>query len=216
MSSLSFLTGFGASVSLIVAIGAQNAFVIRQSLRCQHLLLTALLCAGIDALLILLGVLGFGTVVGQFPLFIAAVSYFAALFLMMYGLASLRSAFKAKSWIGSTASETALSAKKTILSLLAFSLLNPHVYLDTVILLGSIAAQQPADQKICFAAGAVSASFAWFFAITYGAHLLAPLFQRQAAWKVLDSLSGFTMLGIAWILIQDLVASKIATLLQFK
>lgn len=199
MILLPFLKGFGTSASLIVAIGAQNAFVIRQSLQYQHLLLTALLCSLIDALLILLGVVGFGEIVSQYPHFLTFTTWFAAVFLFLYGLASFRSALYSKSW---NLDETMrVSAKKTIISILAFSLLNPHVYLDTVILLGSIASEQPVGEQAYFAAGAIGASFAWFFAITYGARLLAPFLQKQSVWRMIDSLIGLTMWAIAFSLL---------------
>ena len=178
MILLPLLKGFGTSASLIVAIGAQNAFVIKQSLRYQHLLLTALLCSLIDALLILLGVVGFGQIISQYPLVMHLTAYFAAAFLFFYGAVSFRSALHSKAW--NLEENRRVSIKKTILSILAFSLLNPHVYLDTVILLGSIAFDQPMGEQVYFAAGAICASFSWFFAITYGARLLAPLLRKRA------------------------------------
>lgn len=195
---LSLLKGFSASSGLIVAIGAQNAFVIRQGLRRQHLLLTALICSSIDAILIFFGVTGFGYYISEYPLFIDFTKYFAAVFLFCYGAASLRSAFKKNSLKSSVSENSSNSAKKIIASLLALSLLNPHVYLDTVILLGSIASQQPAHEQIYFALGAIGASFAWFFAITFGAHLLAPFFQKENSWRIIDGLIAITMWIIAF------------------
>lgn len=194
------LKGFSTGGSLIVAIGAQNAFVIRQGLRLQHLFLTALLCSLIDALLIILGVAGFGRFISSYPFFIEVTKYFAILFLFIYGSISFKSALKKKS-ASFSPDEESPSAKKTILTLLAFSLLNPHVYLDTVILLGSIASQQPAHEQMYFAFGAIGASFIWFFAITYGARYLAPLFQKDLSWRIIESVIGLTMWGIALSLI---------------
>ena len=193
---LALLKGFSISGGLIVAIGAQNAFVIRQGLLRRHLLLTALLCSSVDALLILLGVLGFGEFISEYPLCIELSKYFAVIFLCFYGSLSLKSALRPKC-VTSIKDQSLVSAKKTLLLLLALSLLNPHVYLDTVILLGSIASQQPSCDQIYFALGAISASFIWFFGITYGSHFLAPLLSKQSSWRIIDSLIALTMWGIA-------------------
>lgn len=195
---LSILKGFGAGGSLIVAIGAQNAFVIRQGLRREHLLLTALICSIIDAILIAFGVLGLGSVIEEYPLFINITKYFAVLFLVVYGALSLKAALQANSLKSDSEDRSLSSAKKTVFSLLALSLLNPHVYLDTVILLGSIASQHPAHEQLYFALGAMSASFLWFFTITFGAHLLAPLFQKQNSWRIIDGIIAVTMWVIAF------------------
>lgn len=195
---LSLLKGFSASSGLIIAIGAQNAFVIRQGLRRQHLLLTALICSTIDAVLIIFGVIGFGYYISEYPLFIDLTKYFAAIFLFSYGLISLRSALKKNALKNSVDECATSSAKKIIVSLLALSLLNPHVYLDTVILLGSIASQQPAHEQMYFALGAISASFAWFFAITFGARLLAPFFEKENSWRIIDGLIAIIMWVIAF------------------
>lgn len=194
---ISLLKGFSASGGLIMAIGAQNAFVLRQGLKRKHLLLTALMCSIIDAVLIFLGVIGFGYYISEYPLFIDLSKYFAAAFLIVYGLLSFKSALKSNS-LNCTLEECSnSSAKKIIVTLLALSLLNPHVYLDTVILLGSIASQQPAHEQFYFALGAMSASFTWFFALTFGARLLAPFFQRESSWRIIDGLVAITMWGMA-------------------
>lgn len=193
---LALLKGFGTSGSLIVAIGAQNAFVIRQGMLRRHLFMTALICSVIDAMLILLGVFGFGQVISAYPLLIELSKYFAIIFLFFYGIVSLKSSLNPKCLEDGKEQELT-SAKKTIFLLLALSLLNPHVYLDTVILLGSIASQQPQDQQIYFTLGAISASFLWFFAITYGSYLLAPSLFKQSSWRIIDGLIALTMRGIA-------------------
>lgn len=198
------LKGFSISGSLIVAIGAQNAFVIRQGLKRQHLLLTALLCSLIDALLIVLGVTGFGQFISSYPLFIMLSKYLAIVFLCLYGMISIKSAFKPKSLKDSLDEQTVSSAKKTLFLLLALSLLNPHVYLDTVILLGSIASQQPPHEQAHFAIGAISASFAWFFSITYGTRFLAPFLQKESSWRIIDGLTALIMWGIAFTLLRTL------------
>lgn len=192
---LTLLKGFITSGSLIVAIGAQNAFVIRQGLLRQHLFLTALTCSFVDATLIILGVFGFGHLIASYPLLVELSKIFAIVFLFFYGMFSIRSIFKAKSL---TNSEVDLpSKKKTIFLLLALSLLNPHVYLDTVILLGSIASQHPDKERLYFAIGAISASFAWFFAITYGSRFASPLLCNPNIWRVIDSLIAIIMWAIA-------------------
>ncbi len=204
---LALLKGFSTSGSLIMAIGAQNAFVIRQGLMRRHLLMTALLCSSIDALLILLGVLGFGQLISTYPLLIELTKYFAIIFLFFYGAVSLKSAFKPR-FLEGTKEQNLPSIKRTVGLLLALSLLNPHVYLDTVILLGSIASQQPSHEQIYFALGAISASFLWFFAITYGSRLLAPLLSKPSSWRIIDSLVGAMMWGIAITLMLTLNAAQ--------
>jgi len=201
---LTLAKGFGVSGSLIVAIGAQNTFVIRQGLKQQHLLLTALLCSIIDSLLIVSGVAGMGHFISFYPLVIELTKYFAIIFLFFYGVISFKSAFKTKSMTESLEGNASPSVKKTILALLAFSLFNPHVYLDTVILLGSIALQEPAQEQGYFAVGAMCASFIWFFSITYGARFLAPFLQKERAWKIIDTCIGLMMWGIAIVLLINL------------
>lgn len=197
------LTGFATGGSLIVAIGAQNAFVIKQGLLRRHLFLTAGLCSLIDATLIAFGVLGFGQIISDYPSIIELSKYFAVAFLLFYGAISLRSAFANKA-LESAQDNILPTIKGTILMLLAFSLLNPHVYLDTVILLGSIASQHPEHEQLYFALGAISASFAWFFSITYGSRLLSPLLRKPGTWKVIDGAVALIMWGIAIALLADL------------
>lgn len=179
-----------------MAIGAQNAFVIRQGLQRNHLLLTALLCSLIDASLIVLGVLGFGKILTIYPLFIAIAKYFAVVFLLFYGFISLKSAFRIRS-LEESKEVSSASIKRTVLLLLGLSLLNPHVYLDTVVLLGSIAAQQPSSLQLYFALGAIGASFSWFFALTYASRLLSRFLQSPKIWKYIDIAIGLSMWAIA-------------------
>ncbi len=193
---LTFVKGLSISGSLIVAIGAQNAFVIRQGMLRRHLFLTAIICSLIDALLILGGVLGFGKLLSAYPVSITLSKYFAIIFLFLYGVIALKSSWKCKS-LASGTEQGIPSVKKTIFFLLALSLLNPHVYLDTVILLGSIASQQPPQEQIYFTLGAISASFLWFFSITYGSYLLAPFLSKPSVWKIIDAFISLTMWGIA-------------------
>lgn len=192
MSAL--LSGFFASASLIVAIGAQNAFVIQQGLRRRHLFLTAMLCASVDATLIMLGVLGLGSVIERYPTLIAIMKYSAILFLVVYGALALRAAGKPKQTFQD---HGVVSAQKTIMLLLAFSLLNPHVYLDTVLLLGSIAQTIGEEHRVYFAVGAMSASFAWFFSLTYGSQLLAPWLSKERIQKAIDIVIALLMWCVA-------------------
>lgn len=195
---LSLLKGFSACSGLMMAVGAQDAFVIRQGLKRQHLFLTALLCSSIDALLILFGVIGFGYYLSEYSSLIVFSKYFAAIFFIFYGLFAFKSALK-KSILKTTGNDyTTNSVKKIIGSLLTLSLLNPHVYLDTVILLGSMASEQPANEKMYFTLGAISASFAWFFAITFGAQLVAPFFQKANSLRIIDGCIAILMWVMAF------------------
>lgn len=203
MMLLTLLKGFTTGAGLIIAIGAQNAFVIRQGFLRRHLFLTALLCSLIDAFLIIVGVLGFGKIITAYPFSIKLAKYFAIVFLLLYGALSIKSAFQARS-LNEAQKQKPTSAKGTIFILLGLSLLNPHVYLDTVVLLGSIASQQPVHLQIYFALGAIGASFSWFFALTYGSLLLAPFLQKPKIWKWIDILIALTMWGIAVTLIKSI------------
>ncbi|WP_299406427.1 LysE/ArgO family amino acid transporter [uncultured Roseobacter sp.] len=189
-----FLPGYFLSLSLIVAIGAQNAFVLRQGLRREHVFWVCLTCGVSDAILIAAGVAGFGTLAERVPWFETAMRYGGALFLLWYGWRNARSA-----WAGGHALLADAGARKpllpTLLTLLALTWLNPHVYLDTVVLIGSISAQY--DNRLVFGAGAVLASISFFFALGYGARVLAPLFARPSSWRVLDGLIACTMWAIA-------------------
>lgn len=191
---LPFLRGLGLGASLIIAIGAQNAFVLRQGLRREQAVLVAAICASCDAVLISSGALGVGGIVAHFPLLARLTSLGGALFLLYYGFRAFRSVWHPGSLEASTA---ALPRSSVIASTLSVSLLNPHVYLDTVVLVGGLAAQYAALPRVFFAAGAVSASCVWFFGLALGAAPLAPLFRRPRAWQVLDCLVGDVMWIIA-------------------
>jgi L-lysine exporter family protein LysE/ArgO len=193
------LLGFGTSAALIIAIGAQNAFVLRQGLARAHVLPVVLICALSDALLISAGILGLGALVQQHPALLALARWGGATFLLVYGFIAARRALRPGSM--QAADGAAGSLRTALLACLAFTWLNPHVYLDTVVLLGSIASQQPDEQRAAFGVGAVSASMVWFTALGFGARWLAPLFARPAAWRVLDGLIACVMWAIAWGLI---------------
>ena len=189
------LTGFTLGLSLILAIGAQNAFVLRQGLARSHVLAVVLTCAISDAILIAAGVSGFGALSAAVPWFADLMRWGGAAFLFVYGGLAFRSALTGA---GALRAEGASggSARAAVLTCLALTWLNPHVYLDTVVLLGSIAAQFPGE-RVAFGAGAVTASFTFFFALGYGARALAPVFARPAAWRVLDVGIGIVMWSIA-------------------
>ncbi|MDP5217910.1 LysE/ArgO family amino acid transporter [Ruegeria sp. 2205SS24-7] len=190
----SFIPGFLLGFSLILAIGAQNAFVLRQGLRHAHVFAVCLSCAISDALLIAAGVAGFGALATAVPWFEPLMRFGGAAFLTVYGARSFHAA-----WRGGEALETRNGAGvglwATLATLLALTWLNPHVYLDTVVLIGSVSAQYP--DRLSFGLGAVTSSFVFFFSLGYGARLLAPFFARPRAWQVLDVLIGVIMWAIA-------------------
>lgn len=188
------LAGFALGLSLILAIGAQNAFVLRQGLRRAHVLAVVLVCALSDAVLVAAGVTGFGTLTQALPGLEWVMRLGGAAFLLIYGGRSFISAWRGGAVLAVGAE--AGSLRRAVLTCLALTWLNPHVYLDTVVLLGSVSAQY-AD-PLHFGLGAVLASFTFFFALGYGARLLAPLFRRPVSWRVLDALVGAVMWSIAF------------------
>jgi L-lysine exporter family protein LysE/ArgO len=189
------LSGFLLGAGLIVAIGAQNAFVLRQGLKREHVLAVALACALSDALLIAAGVGGLGAAVASAPNFLRAVALGGALFLFAYGALAFRRAWRPAALRPD--GQDASSLKAALAACLAFTFLNPHVYLDTVVLVGSLSAVHEGGARLAFGFGAASASVAWFFSLGYGARRLAPLFERPTAWRVLDVGIGVVMWGLA-------------------
>jgi L-lysine exporter family protein LysE/ArgO len=200
-----FFQGFALGASLIIAIGAQNAFVLRQGLRRQYPGLIALICSLSDAVLISLGVAGFGALVARFPALVVFTTWGGALFVFVYGALSFRSAFSSNMLETDAAAVQPASARAVVLATLAFTWLNPHVYLDTVVLIGSIAARFAAPERAVFAFGAVSASFVWFFGLAFGAGWLAPLFRRPLTWRLLDAAIGLVMWAIAFSLVRGVL-----------
>lgn len=197
-----FLSGFGVSAGLIMAIGAQNAHVLRQGLRREHVGMTILVCAVCDALLILLGVIGLGKVFTANPDWMTIARLGGAAFLGWYGLRALLSAFKGGSLqVDGTDDKRKLTRTQALLAAAGFSLLNPHAYLDTVVLIGSVGSQQADALRPIFAAGAVTASFVWFGMLGYGARMLTPVFSRPMAWRVLDGLVAAMLWSIALMLL---------------
>jgi L-lysine exporter family protein LysE/ArgO len=191
-----FVTGFALCATLIMAIGAQNAFVLRQGLRREHVLIIVAFCALADLLLIGAGVAGLARLLGDAPHLTLALTVGGTLFLSWYGISALIRARKASSMnVEEGAKRT--SIRSALTQVAGFTFLNPHVYLDTVLLMGSIGARQPADMRFWFVGGAAAASGAWFTTLGFGARLLRPVFRTPRAWQVLDTLVGLTMLAIA-------------------
>lgn len=190
-----FIYGFSLGFSLILAIGAQNAFVLKQGLKSEHVFLVCSICALSDAILILVGVGGFHILVSEFPQLVAIARYGGALFLFVYGLLSFITAFRRRHSL-KPVETTATSAVQAAATCLAFTWLNPHVYLDTVVLLGSVSSQFK-GQLFEFGSGAISASFVFFFGLGYGARLLRGFFASPRAWQILEILIGLVMWFIA-------------------
>lgn len=186
--------GFISGISLILAIGAQNAFVIRQGLLKQHVLAIVIICAISDALLIFLGTGGLGKLIQSQPALIEVIRWFGVLYLSWFALKSIRSAFQNHSL--DAEGETTQSLGKAIAICLGFTFLNPHVYLDTVILLGSIANQFGQDKWV-FAVGAAVASFLWFSTIGFGARAASRFMSKPVFWKILDFAIALVMISIA-------------------
>lgn len=191
---LSFIPGFFTGLSLIVAIGAQNAFVIRQGLTKKHVLLVVTICAVADAALIALGIAGLGAIISGLPWLLEVIRWFGVAYLSWFGARSIMSAFKNESMDASGAQS--LSKGKVVAAVLGFTLLNPHVYLDTVILVGSVANQFGQD-RWAFGIGAMFASVVWFFSIGFGARAASGLMSKPIFWRILDSLIACVMFGIA-------------------
>jgi len=198
------LQGLALSLGLIVAIGAQNAFVLRQGLRREHVGSVVLFCAMADALLIAAGVMGMARALGERPGLARALALAGAVFLAVYGWQALRRARHSQQ-LKASEGGAGLSRAAALAQAAAFTLLNPHVYLDTVLLVGSIGAQQPAALRGWFVAGASSASLFWFGFLGFGARYLAPWFARPRAWQVLDGLIGMTMFVLSALLLRHVL-----------
>lgn len=181
--------------SLIIAIGAQNAFILRQGLLRQHVFILCLICALSDALLIGLGVAGLGAIISGSALLIGVVTLGGAAFLAVYAVMALRRAISPSALHAARTAPGSLKA--AVLTCLAFTFLNPHVYLDTVLLVGGLSGRYEGTARLAFALGAMSASFIWFFGLGYGARVLEPLFARPSAWRVLDGLIALIMAALS-------------------
>lgn len=196
-----FVQGLALSFGLIVAIGAQNAFVLRQGLRREHVGGVVLFCATADALLIAAGVMGMAQALGESPNLARALALAGSVFLAVYGWQALRRARQTHQ-LDAIEAGSSQTLGATVAQAAAFTLLNPHVYLDTVLLVGSIGAQQPNGLRAWFIAGASGASLAWFALLGFGARWLAPVFARPRAWQVLDGLIGLTMFVLSALLVR--------------
>ena len=192
-----FLTGFILGFSLILAIGAQNSFVLRQGLIGRHVFIVALFCSLSDALLISIGVAGISIFLNNYIDLVSEWLFgISAIWLAGYGLLRLRDAVKGKSaLIAENSSVNGLVSTLSFLSVLTFA--NPHVYLDTVVLIGSVSQQFTGDTKLAYVLGASIASFVFFFSLAYGAKFLSPIMQRPIAWRLLDSFIAFVMFTLA-------------------
>lgn len=189
------LSGFFLSISLIMAIGSQNAFVLKQGIKKQYVFIVCSVCAISDIILIGFGVAGFGAIINQYPQIEIFARYGGAAFLLLYSAYSFHASFTQYHAISSNAASTH-SAAKAALICMAFTWLNPHVYLDTVVLLGSISTQYQPNQ-LTFGLGAATASLVFFYSLGYGARYLGPLFKNPKAWKILDFCVGVMMLVLA-------------------
>ena len=188
------LFGFVTGLSLIVAIGAQNAFVLRQGIRNEHVLPVVILCAVSDLVLIVAGVAGVGALVTAHPQLMTIARYGGAAFLLAYGLLAARRALQPAVMTPGDAGSARLPA--VLLTCLTLTFLNPHVYLDTVVLLGTLASQQ-GDGRWRFGAGAALASLVWFFGLGFGARQLAGLFAKPVTWRILDGVIALTMIALS-------------------
>ena len=204
-----FLEGIALGASLIIAIGPQNAFVIQQGILRQHVFLAAFVCTLVDVVLIIVGAAGFGTLIAIIPSLKTYFLWGGILFLMGYGTLSLITSFTDPDDEGSLGkNESGYSTKNRksiIITAAGFSLLNPHVYLDTVILLGGLAAQYEIPERNYFAFGAIMASVVWFYGIGYGATLVAPLFESSRGKRILDLVIAMIMFVLAFVLMLNVL-----------
>jgi L-lysine exporter family protein LysE/ArgO len=198
------ITGFALSATFIIAIGAQNAFVLRQGLRREHVMPVVVFCIIADVVLITAGVLGLATLLKSTKSLSMFLGIGGACFLAVYGVLALRRARRPAALHASN-DEPASSLRRVLAQVAGFTFLNPHVYLDTILLLGSIGARQPPDLRPWFIGGAVLASGGWFPALGFGSRLLAPVFARPVAWRVLDGAIGVVMLLLAGQLVYQLI-----------
>lgn len=194
---LAIPAGFLTGLSLIVAIGAQNAFVLRQGLRRQHVLVVVLICAFSDALLIVLGIAGLGAAINSVPLLLEVFRYGGAAYLLWFAIGAIRRAIKPSALVESE--QQVDSLRQTIVTAVALTYLNPHVYIDTVLLLGSIANQF--EDRWLFGVGAASASFVWFFTLGFGASWLGKYVKKPVFWRILDVFIAIVMITIAAMLL---------------
>lgn len=202
-SATAFVAGLGLCLSLIVAIGAQNTYVLRQGLRREHVALVVAVCIVLDSALVALGVSGLAAFLAHSPLLMQAVALAGAAVLAWYGAQALRRALQPQALLAQ-AQGLAQPPKQVLAQVLGISLLNPHVYLDTVLLIGSVGAQQPTAHQALFWLGASCASAIWFTSLGFGARWLAPVFARPLAWRLLDLTVAAMMVTLAWGLLRSI------------
>ncbi|WP_343728786.1 LysE/ArgO family amino acid transporter [Duganella sp.] len=196
MEATAFLKGIGLGGSLIVAIGSQNAYLLRQALKREFVLTCIAICILCDVVLIAAGVAGMGRLISEAPTLLFWIKIAGAAFLFWYGLRTARSAFNPSAMVNDH-NNAAPNRRSVISAMLTFSLLNPHVYLDTVVLLGSIGGQQEGNGRLYFALGAMLASVIWFSSLGLGARYLTPLFSCPNAWRILDIIITLIMWTLA-------------------
>ena len=206
---LPYATGLGLGASAIIAIGAQNAFVLSQGLRRNYPLQIALICALCDAVLITAGVAGLGTIIRNYPVLTKIAAWGGGAFLIWYGCFAFVRVFEDEKLTEDTRSTTGWRA--ILSATLAITLLNPHVYIDTVVVLGGIGGQYPAAERLAFALGAITASFIWFFTIALGAAWLAPYIARPITWKIINAITA----GVMWMVAWHLLAPEVGMLLSY-
>jgi L-lysine exporter family protein LysE/ArgO len=202
------LAGLGFGLALIIAIGAQNAFVLRQGLRKEHVLVIVAICALADAALIAVGVAGLGAIITQLEWLLLVIEVIGGVFLCTYGVLAAKRALRPEVLTAETGGAP-ISLKAAVATMLALTFLNPHVYLDTVLLLGSVAGTYE-DNRWWFAGGAMLGSLLWFSTLGFGARLLAPLFTKPTAWRVLDAIIAVVMFALG----ASLLVSFVQRLLQ--
>jgi L-lysine exporter family protein LysE/ArgO len=193
------ISGFLSGAVLIIAIGAQNSFVLRQGIRREHVLPIVLACALADIFLIAAGIAGVGTLIQSAPMLLTLTRYSGAVFLVVYGCIAAKRALNPD--VVDFNAEVGSSLGVAMTTCAAFTFLNPHVYLDTVILLGSLANQRGESARWYFWAGASTASITWFFSLGFGARFLSPLFNQPTSWRILDSLIAATMFSLGFMLL---------------
>jgi L-lysine exporter family protein LysE/ArgO len=206
------LAGLGFGLSLIVAIGAQNAFVLRQGLRKEHVFVIVAICALSDAALIAVGVAGLGAIIQQLEWLLLLIEVVGGVFLCTYGVMAAKRAWKPEVLNTDTGGK-AVSLKVAVGTVLALTYLNPHVYLDTVLLLGSVAGTYE-DNRWWFATGAMLGSIIWFSTLGFGARLLDPVFKKPAAWRVLDAIIAVVMFSLGMSLLVSFVQHLSASLVS--
>ncbi|HHX8481782.1 LysE/ArgO family amino acid transporter [Vibrio sp. RM-44-3] len=205
MSLWVLLQGFGLGASMIIPIGAQNAYVLNQGIKRNHHLTTATICSILDMIFISLGIFGGGAILSQNEILLTSVTLGGIAFLSFYGLLSLKSAFKSDSDSESKGEVVARGRRTVILGALAVTVLNPHLYLDTVVILGSIGGQFEGHDRIAFALGTMMASFVWFYTLSIGAAKLGPTLSKPRVKKSIDIAVAVMMFTIAYILASELI-----------